>query len=171
MSAPDAILNSTNVALPDTVIRRYNTLVSGVRLYGLDLLGTELSAAGVLATISCSMPYPVGMIVFAGVPPQVRQMIIQWVAVIVAAMHFVMRHWTNKRLHDYFVDSVCFADSFFRKIEDWATMNINGLFFYNLRPHSQNPPVVRDLVKTFKSKYRLPTFHSVTLWDKLLECQ
>lgn len=151
-------LDARNGVLPNAIIDCNFSLQSGVGTNGKNLFRGKLCRSALFASIAGAMLYSVSLICSSGIPAKIGNMVICWIAVIVAALMFwrgiAKKGDGNKARYTHQFGFVVFPQK----------NRMPAIFFAWRRPfdvlgfYCADIPMIRNLVNPLESSYRLPKF-------------
>ena len=153
-------LDPADGAITNAVVSRNQPLQPGVFADRINLGLCQFVCTAPFATVSRAVQYLVGMIVLAGVPTKIADVVIRRVAVIVAALHAV---WTgaNERSQNQSMRAANLDLVAAPKTEKRA--GVTGAYRGLFDPTGycvSHSAMIRDFVKTFVPDDCFPVFHT-----------
>jgi len=145
----------------NAVIKCNETLQAGILSNRINLYASKFSCATILSAISSPMSNSIGLVIFRRIPSKITQMIILWIAVIMATFHsfwsFAYKCFQNKFVWSNLSLFVVFPQASIRS----TIMFIKCQFFNSVGFYGKYSAVIRNLVESFKTNCIAPFFHDV----------
>ena len=160
MRPPFPIFNSAYGVLINPIISGNQSLQTIILSNFINLFLSKFCRPASFSAISGSVFNFVGMIVFRSIPSKIIQMIVIWVAVVVAAFH---TNWSRpyKSIHNQFMRLTYQLPIVFPQRKIWTQiMFVDCNFFKFTRLNRLNLTAIRNLIYSFKTYYIAPLFHN-----------
>jgi hypothetical protein len=158
MLPPNSIFNSADGALPNSVFFGYYPLKPVVRSDGVYLHLSKFRGIAIFSAISGPMGNFIRNIGSMSIPSKVCQKVIQTVTIVVAALHsYRVRSYKSHQYKPMYQKG--FGDIILPN-RDAVFHFLSYVLFSDLAAtHRPNTANIRNLIKTFISRYWPPSFH------------
>lgn len=153
--------NSGNSILPNAIFGGYFLLKSIVKPNSSNLLLGKFVRGASLSSIGSPMNHPVRLITSGGVPSQVVDLVVSWVAVVVATLHS-FGTWAYKSLQNhpmnFLIGGLVVSPKQNKHPRNSAILYKCGWLFKGFGFDVSDISKVGNFVQVFKSKYWFPMF-------------
>lgn len=152
--------NTTDGVFPDTVISSYFPLKTGISSDRVNLFLSKLRCSAALTPVGCTVSDFIRVVVFARVPTKIIKPVVLRVSIIMAAFK-ALWPFAYKCLQNHCMWAHRLLTVVSPQHEKWTLIGrVDWLRLYFSRLYRSDSPKVRNLVKTFKSDYCAPKFHT-----------
>lgn len=160
MSPAFAGFNSTHRALVQGIISSNGALRSCIQPNAFNKLFSEFCTGALFTALMGAMAYFVSNIASVRVPPQIEEVIVPVVSIVMAALAvFWLR--ADEGLQNHMMKIVRLALCVIRKIDGFSSVSARMDAFKSFGFKRSDSAFVRDLVDFLVTKNRTPLFHGV----------